>query len=280
MRTLCTAATCLMFVAGCATTASTRAPQLVPAWTTTGLANPESAIPDATGRFFYVSNVAGEGDAKDGNGFISKLGLDGAILQREWATGLDAPKGLALARGRLFVSDVTQLVEIDALTGTVVARFEAPGAKFLNDVAVARDGTVLVADSGTAQVFALRGGVMETWLAHEQLGAINGLLPERERLVVTTMRGKLLAVDWDTRAIRVLAEGLGNADGVAALGGGDYLVSEWPGRLFHVRADGSSTTLQDSREGKRYINDFVLVDGLLVVPNWEPSSVSAYRLER
>ena len=280
MRNASVAFASLVLAAGCATAPPAGPPQLVPAWTTTGLANPESAIPDATGRFLYVSNVAGEGDAVDGNGFIARLGFDGAILERDWATGLDAPKGLALARGRLFVADVTQLVEIDTATGRTIARHAAPGAKFLNDVAVAPDGAVLVADSATAQVFALRDGRMETWLAHADLGAINGLLPERGRLVVTTMRGKLLAVDWGTRAITVLADGLGNADGVVALGRGEYLVSEWPGRLFHVRADGSNQTLVDSRADKRFINDFVLVDGLLVVPNWEPSSVSAYRLER
>jgi outer membrane protein assembly factor BamB len=280
MRSALVVTAVLLLTVGCAGPRTTRPPQLVPAWTATGLSNPESAIPDAAGRFLYVSNVAGEGDARDGNGFIAKLGLDGTLLQREWATGLDAPKGLALARGRLFVADVTRLVEIDAATGAVVARFDAPGAKFLNDVAIARDGAVLVADSGTAQVFALRDGRLETWLQHEQLGAVNGLLPERDRLVVTTMRGKLLAVDWDTKAITVLAEGLGDADGVVALGRGAYLVGEWPGRLFHVRADGTSVVLADTRADKRYINDFILVDGLLVVPNWEPSTVSAYRLQR
>jgi hypothetical protein len=269
----------LALLAGCAT-APPRAPQLVPAWTATGLANPESAVPDATGRFLYVSNVAGEGDAIDGNGFIARLGLDGKVLEREWARGLDAPKGLALAHGRLFVSDVTRLVEIDTATGAVVARHDAPGSKFLNDVALAPDGAVLVSDSGSARIHAWRDGRMDTWLAHESFGAINGLLPERDRLVVTTMRGKLLAVDWDTRAITELAGDLGNADGVVALGRGAYLVGEWPGRLFHVHADGTATTLQDSREGKRYINDFIVVGDLLVVPNWEPSSVSAYRLER
>ena len=121
---------------------------------------------------------------------------------------------------------------------------------------------------------------MSTWLEHESLRSINGLLPEADRLVVTTMQGKLLAVDWKTRAVTQLADGLGNADGVVALGKDAYLVGEWPGRLFHVTSDGKSTVLQDKREAKEYINDFILVGDRLIAPNWEPSSVSAYRLTR
>jgi sugar lactone lactonase YvrE len=162
----------------------------------------------------------------------------------------------------------------------VRARIEAPGASFLNDVAIAPDGTVLVADSGKQRIYGWRDARMDTWLEDARLAAINGLLVERDRLVVTTMRGKLLAVDWRTRAITELASDLGDADGVAALGRGAYLVGEWPGRLFHVLPDGSATTLLDTRADKHYLNDFLLLGDTLVVPQWEPSRVSAFRVER
>ena len=266
--------------AGCASTTTKSPPRLDVVWTLDGFANPESVLPSADGRFLYVSNVAGEGDARDGNGFIARISPDGRMLEREWARGLDGPKGLGLHDGTLFVADITRLVALDAATGTERARFDAPGAKFLNDVAVLDDGTVLVSDSGTARIFALRDGRLETWLEHDLLRAVNGLLPERGRLVVTTMQGRLLAVDMETRAVSTLAEGLANADGVVALGRGEYLVGEWPGRLFHVRAGGTSTTLLDSREQKVYLNDFLRVGDRLLVPNWEPSRVTAYRIER
>jgi hypothetical protein len=236
--------------------------------------------PSADGAFLYVSNVAGEGDARDGNGFVARITPDGRMLEREWARGLDAPKGLGLVGGTLYVADVTRLVALDAATGAERARFEAPGAKFLNDVAVLADGTVLVSDSGTARIFALREGRIDTWLEHDLLRAVNGLLPERARLVVTTMQGRLLAVDLRTRVVTTLAEGLGNADGVVALGRDEYLVGEWPGRLFHVGADGVVATLLDTRAEKTYLNDFLRVGDRLVVPNWEPGRVTAYRIDR
>jgi hypothetical protein len=99
-------------------------------------------------------------------------------------------------------------------------------------------------------------------------------------MVVTTMQGKLLAVDWKTKAITVLAENLGDGDGVAPLGAGAYLVSEWPGRLFHVTPDGAQTVLMDTRTETILLNDFLLVGDTLVVPNWEPSTLTAYRVTR
>ncbi len=249
-------------------------------WSTPGFSNPESILPSADGAFFYVTNVAGEGDARDGNGFIARMTPDGTIVTRDWAKGLDAPKGMALRDGRLYVSDIDDLVVLDAASGAEMTRHVVPGAKFLNDVALAPDGAVLVADSGSARIFALKDGAVTEWRADAAFDSINGLLPEPGRLVVTTMAGKLLAVDWTTKAITTLASDLGQADGVAPLGGGAYLVSEWPGRLFEVGADGGARVLLDTREAKTLLNDFVLVGDTLYVPNWGPGSVTAYRVAR
>ena len=49
-------------------------------------------------RFLYVTNAVGDGEAKDGNGFIARVGLDGPDPGADWARGLDAPKGVYAAR--------------------------------------------------------------------------------------------------------------------------------------------------------------------------------------
>lgn len=252
--------------------------ELQPLWTTTGLRNPESVIAATDGASLFVSNVDGEADARDGRGGISRLSLDGTVMAADWATGLHAPKGMAIVGDRLFVSDIDALAEIDLADGRVLARHPAEGAGFLNDVAIAPDGAVLASDSARARIYAWRNGAMETWLEHDLLRAVNGLLPEPSRLVVSTMQGRLLAVDWATKHVTVLAEGLGDGDGVAALGEGRYLVSEWPGRLFQVAADGSSEVLLDTRAEKRYLNDFLLLGDVLYMPNMEPGALGAYRL--
>lgn len=253
-------------------------PRLEQIWRAGGLANPESAALSADGAFLYVTNVNGEGDAKDGNGFISRVSVDGAVIEREFATGLDGPKGIALRGNALYVADIDQVVVLDAANGAVRQRVSAPGARFLNDLAITPTGAVLIADSGTGRIYALGATAIEVWLEDSLLRSINGFLPEANRLIVTTMAGRLLAIDYTTRAITVLAEGLGDADGVAAISGGRYLVSEWPGLMHVVTPDGAHETILDVRGEQRFLNDFLLVGDKLYQPHWEPSEFSAYRV--
>jgi len=270
----------LFLTAGCGAPAKTTNPEETrePLWRLTGLADPESVALAADGRTLYVANVAGEGELRDGNGFISRISTSGKMLEREWVRGLDAPKGAVVSGGKLYVSDIDRLVEIDTATGRIAGRYPAPGATFLNDVGVGPDGTVLVADSGTGRIFALANGAMTVWSADPLLKSVNGLLPEPDRMLATTMEGLLLSIDYRTRAVTVKARGLGQADGLARADGDNYLVGEWPGRLFYVEPGGKVRTLDDSRGRGVYINDFIKVGDLLIVPNWKPGSVTAYRM--
>ena len=77
MRKLALLLPAVALAAGCASTTTKSPPRLDVVWTLDGFANPESVLPSADGRFLYVSNVAGEGDARDGNGFIARISPDG-----------------------------------------------------------------------------------------------------------------------------------------------------------------------------------------------------------
>lgn len=270
----------IVALTACATPAPAGPVTLEPLWRTEGFSDPESIAESADGRVLYVSNVSGEGEARDGVGFISKLSTDGVLIEREWVRGLNAPKGLAVRGGTLYAADIDTLVEIDIARGAVIRRILIEGAKFLNDVTIAPDGAVLVSDSGGAKIYAVRDGVVSVWLADDRLRAINGLLPERDHLVITTMAGKLLAADWREKVIVQLAEGIGDGDGVAALGSGHYLASEWPGRIFHITSDGANTVVLDTRTQGTLQNDFMLRGDTLVVANWKPGAVTAWRVRR
>ncbi|MDP1907004.1 MAG: ATP/GTP-binding protein, partial [Hyphomicrobium sp.] len=163
-----------LMAAGAAFAAADAQPALL--WETTGLKTPESALPVPAEGFAYVSNVAGQPTDKDGNGFISKVSLaDGKIIALEWAKGMDAPKGLALAGGKLYASDIDKLVEIDAASGKILATYDAPWATFLNDVAVDAQGNVFVSDSSAGAIWRLAGGKFEKWIDDPALKFPNGL---------------------------------------------------------------------------------------------------------
>jgi hypothetical protein len=265
----------------------------VEVWQATGLKTPESALPDPTATFAYVSNINGKPLDKDGNGFISKVSLkDGKVLALEWAKGLDAPKGLALANGRLYVSDIDKLVEIDPESGKILARYDAPGSVFLNDVTAAPDGTVYVSDSSTSTIWRLTGGKLEKWLDGPQLKFPNGIHVTGDKLIIAAWGApgtsalksepaNLLEVSIPDKTVRDLGDGkpIGNLDGLEPLDGTGYLVTDWvAGALYRVDVSGKADLWLKLTQGTADIG-YVPAQHLLLIPMMMDDKLVAYKLD-
>jgi len=255
-------------------------PQLEPLWVVQQLDSPESVQLSKDRDFLYVSNVNGGGGDKDGNGYITKLSVTGELLEQKWVTGLNAPKGMALQQDLLFVSDIDQVVIIDTLTASIKQRIDVPDAGFLNDIVAIEDGSMLISDSRNNLIYQLdKDHQVDVWLKHDDFGGINGLLSQTNQLLVTTMdKGELLSVNKTTHHIQMIATGMQNADGIVTLAGGGYLVSSWPGQLFYVAENGDQQILLDSQADNIYMNDFMLMGNIVLIPNWQPGRLSAYKI--
>jgi outer membrane protein assembly factor BamB len=263
-------------------------------WETDGLKTPESARPDLGGEFAYVSNVNGKPNEKDGNGFISKVSLkDGKIITLEWATGLDAPKGMGQFGDRLYVSDIDQLVEIDTKTGEILKRYEAAGAKFLNDIAVDPSGRVYVTDMLTDKIWRLSEGEFEVFIDSADLRNPNGLYLQDGDLIVaawgkmtgdgfnTDVPGNLLKVSIADKSIQNLGDGtpVGNLDGLVRLQDGTYLASDWmAGGVFKIDSSGKAEKIIELGQGSADI-EYAAADKLLLVPMMNDDKLVAYKLE-
>ena len=212
----------------------------------------------------FVSNVNGKPDQKDQNGFISKVSpSNGSIIELNWVKGLNAPKGIAISNdgSKLYVSDITDLVEIDIASGKIIKRFNGPGSSFLNDVVAYNLGNIYVSDTGTNTIYKLDTNLgnstlssLQVWLQNPQLNGPNGLHIDnnKNKLIVVSLGplskpgGGMEVIDIKNKKI----SSLGKAGTTSPFGGLDgivsdvtethYYVTDNPaGKVYTVNADGT-----------------------------------------
>jgi DNA-binding beta-propeller fold protein YncE len=208
-----------------------------------GLSAPESVLYDASGDRYLVANVNGGATAEDNNGFISVLSPDGQVTALKWIEGgkrgvkLNAPKGLAIARGLLFVADISVVRTFDARTGAPRATIAVPGSTFLNGLAAAPDGKVYVSDAGpptgnwqgvgTEAVYVLERGRARPFARGETLGRPTGVAWTDQGLVVGPFGSdEVYRLDRQGHKQDVTKLPAGGIAGIVPVGDG-LLVTSW-----------------------------------------------------
>jgi DNA-binding beta-propeller fold protein YncE len=272
--------------------------------TPANLKNPESVAYASKQNVLFVSNVNGKPDQKDQNGFISKVSpSNGSIIELNWITGLNAPKGIATSNdnSKLYVSDITDLVEIDIDSGKIIKRFNAPGSSFLNDVVSDNQGNIYVSDTATNTIYKLDGNLanstsssLQAWLQSPQLNGPNGLHMDnnKNKLIVVSLGhlskpgGGIEVIDLSNKTI----SSLGKAGTTSPFGGLDgiesdatethYYVTDNPtGKVYDVNADGTSyVTLIDSHTQGAADLGSILGQSTIIIPLMQDNKLVAYKL--
>lgn len=233
-----------------------------------GFQTPESALHDAAGDVYLVSNINGGPAAADDNGFISRVAPDGTVRSLKWIDGaaadvtLNAPKGMGIVGDTLFVADLNAVRLFHRDTGRPLGTRTIAAATFLNDIAVGPDGTVYVSDSGLKPDFSASGtdavyrfdraGNPVQLIADTTLGRPNGLAADSAMLTVVTFgSGEIYTVDLRTgrRGASMPKAPGGQLDGVVKLADGSLLVSSWEGKaVYQAHAGGHYVVVADSVE--------------------------------
>ena len=233
--------------------------------TIVGFNDPESVRYDPDQDVFFVSNVAGFGSLKDGNGYISRVRAADAgnveVFVRSGANGvrLDAPKGMAIQGDTLWVTDIDVVRGFHRISGAPVATidFSGVGAVQLNDIATGPGGELRVTDTGIEMVyegnihvgadriFAIGPGrVIRVVAGGLHLRQPNGITWDsvgQRWLVLSFDRfaGDLAAMHQGSDSSRtILRRGSGQLDGVEALADGRILFSSWTDSSLHAWHDG------------------------------------------
>lgn len=258
-------------------------PTLTEAWTTDTLSlrTPESVIYDADNNIYYVSCIGGvPPEAKDGDGYIAVLGADGQIIDTAFVKGLNGPKGLGLFNGKLYVSDIDEVVIIDIASKAIDKRMKIEGAAFLNDIDVSSSGVVYISDSGTNKVHQLVDGVISLLYAGEDLGGPNGIYVQDSSLMMASFgSGKAYTLSLTNPNVTILNDSIPGSDGVEKYQDG-FLISNWNGEVFYLGADNSKHLLLDTKPARNAADiEYNASAKLLLVPEFFANSVTAYNVK-
>lgn len=244
---------------------------------------PESVLFDAASKTLFVANidtVNGSGPwTKDGRGSIGKMAANGKDVKAEWVTGLEAPKGMGIYGGKLYVADITNVVVIDIKGAKIEKTIAITDAQNLNDLTIDKNGVVYVSDSRGRKIYKVKDGVAEVFA--DSLRGPNGVLAHNNDFYILD-NGTVLKVNADKTRTKVV-EGLdGGTDGIENLAGNDFIVSAWSGLVYLVNtANGSKEVLLDSRADKANAADIGLdkATKTVFVPTFWKNTITAYQVK-
>lgn len=253
---------------------------------------PESIL--CHGDSLLVSSVGAKLDptAKDGDGYISLVSRSGKVIKDMFGgkIRLDAPKGMGVYKGVLYVADIDRLVGIDLTRKQQVWElfFVGKGVGFLNDVAISDVGMLYVSATDAGIIFIVDLTAAQPSISSLPLPVLpgpNGLRFDaaQQRLIVAsfganTRPGELGVVDLSNNSYAAIPDVKGQFDGIALLDEQTVLVSDWvkfeagAGELKRVDlGTGKVTVVRRSLSGPA---DFTLCgNGEYVLPNMMDGSI-------
>jgi sugar lactone lactonase YvrE len=253
--------------------------------TVSGFGHPETVIYDPGRKVLYVSDFGANAELKpadkDGKGRISKVSLDGKVLEPSFlpAAGqtLNKPKGMWVDGNRLWVSDIDAvwIFDLDTKEGK---KLELPGAQFANDVAEMK-GALYVSDNRSDQVFSVEPADFLKSEAAPKVTVVYAGRSIHPNGIYPGVDGSLLMAGFKAmteprgiyslspgKAPERMSEDIGMLDGLYQMPDGDFLATDWrTGTLFTWTKGQGMRQLATGFKGPA---DFAVVpdaEGLLVV---------------
>jgi len=263
-----------------------------------GLATPESVFYDAQTDTYLVSNIFGAPLDKDNNGYVTELSPDGAVLHAKLIEGgvnkvtLNAPKGLAVHDGLLYVADIDTVRLFDRKTGAPKGEVRISGATFVNDLAEGPDGRIYVTDSGldakfgptgTDGLYVIEPGkkpVLKTLVKGKNLERPNGLLVTADAIYMVTFgAADLFKFDLKGRQQGTPTKlPTGSLDGIIAVGD-DFVISSWDGSALYRGKFGETFRLVAGDLKAPADIGYDSKRGRVLVPHFQDNFVEAFEVK-
>lgn len=248
---------------------------------------PESVLKDPNRNVLYVTSFDTDFARKpEPSGFISRMTVDGEILDLRWVEGLNAPCGMDIWHDTLFVAERQHLLAVDLAHGSVANRWEIPDADFPNDVVIDDQGTIYVTDTRggnptDSRIYRFSNGAFDVF-ANAGVERANGIwIHDRWLYIGNTGDGMLKRVELATGKMEeVISFGAGILDGIRVDQDGNLLVSQWFGRLYRVTPEGGLTEILDAESQGWNVADFEYLPDTrtVVIPTFFDNRVRAVRV--
>ena len=215
-----------------------------------GLQTPHGFVADPLGETYFISNVNGDPDALDNNGFITKIDQSGKISHLHFIQGgrdgivLHAPKGMAIVEDILYVVDIDTLRGFDKKTGKSAVMVSFAPVKgtgqpiALIDVASDDAGILYVSDASANTVYRVEAGKAFAVSVLARDAALAG----PSGLAWNGKSKKLIAVSWNKGKIMEIAP--------------DGTISELVSNSFFSSRFSNLSGVDFDEFGSMYVSDF------------------------
>lgn len=257
--------------------------------------NPESILKHKG--FIYVSNQGQKNTKKDG--YISKLDTKGNFVSEKWTKNLDDPKGLAIYKGNLYVTDITKVYAFNIESGSMIKKIDITGAQFLNDITIAGNGTIYISDTLQRVIYIVDAKTNKsdifiskiTEKGSNKTEAPNGLFIKGTKLYVASWSkgsktgweydavGSFFYIDIKDKSVHFIAKELGRLDGVEECAEGKWLLSaKKENKVFRIDEKGKVETILDNTVDVADIG-YDKNTNMLFLPLMASGELQAYRLK-
>jgi hypothetical protein len=269
--------------------------------TVSGFKFPESVAYDPKGKVLYVGNFGGEKLApgeKDGLGYISKVGLNGKVIEERWVPAkggeaMNKPKGIWIRGERLWVTDIDAVWIFD-LKSKKGRRLALPGVSFANDPAV-MDNALYISDNRNDKLvkvepadFLNAKNPKVTEVAASMGHNPNGVYPTKVGMLlyggfVAPDKPKAVYALGVSGQLKAITGPIGRIDGLYEMADGSLLFTDWnTGSLSHWSEKGGVNSLATGFKGPA---DFTVVPGAggsltVVVPDLVQSHLRFIQLRK
>ncbi len=263
----------------------------------TGFSFPESVAYDPKAKVLYVSQFGSalKPAEKDGQGKISKVSLDGKVLEDRFlppaGETLNKPKGVWVRGDRLWVTDIDVVWVFDLKTRKG-RKLEVPGMGFANDPTV-KGNDLYISDNRHDVLYRVTPADFLNFKGKPEIGIVfagkginpNGIYPARDGSLLI---GGFMSADkprgiyalGKDGEIKALSKEVGRVDGLYQMKDGTLLITDWnSGSLARWSV---KTGLQPLAKGFKGPADFCVIPDakglMVVVPDLAKSELRMIRL--